>query len=65
MRSFGVEPKLACKIVCVVQGPVMTIDPLRLDFGKISTLETVTAPVLIENDSPITAYVEIDTVIIV
>lgn len=47
-----------CTIKCVGQGPIVRVDPEKLNFGSVKLLCEHTRKILLYNDSPIPAVVE-------
>nr|XP_034173204.1 hydrocephalus-inducing protein homolog isoform X3 [Osmia lignaria] len=45
-----------CIVTCTGQGPVISVEPIVLDFGDIQVLEEKTMELLVINDSPIPAH---------
>lgn len=45
-----------CIVTCTGQGPVVSVEPIALDFGEIQVLEEKTMELSVINDSPIPAH---------
>ena len=47
---MGMEsPKLCCTIICNSHGPLLSVDPAMLDWGKIPLLEEATKELTLTN----------------
>jgi len=65
MLTMGQQyPRLVCSVLCNGQGPVISVQPISLDFGEIEVLQKKVMSFRIINESPIPAEFKIISVII-
>lgn len=62
--TLGDSEAARCTLVCNGQGPIISAQPLRLDWEEIGVLQESTKTVTLINDSPIPADFHIAMVII-
>lgn len=56
MMGIGYKaPVKCCQVSCVGEGPVMSVEPLKLDWGELQLLHKSTMSLELINDSPIPA----------
>lgn len=63
MLTMGEEaPITSCTINCIGQGPVVSVQPISLNFGEIQVLQNKVMNFRIINDSPIPAQFKLISV---